>query len=79
MHVHTIQTVARVEMTYGERWAMTVLHVVLSLLKPDERISVLMTMLGANLVQEVDRENEIDAVLGTMEQQIKEQMRENAR
>jgi hypothetical protein len=52
---------------------------ILMWLKPDERVSVSMTTFGAALLQSVERESELDAVMETLRMQLHADMRETAR
>jgi hypothetical protein len=55
----------------GERWAITSIHWMLWPLTPDERISVLMSMFAANLLEAVNNEDELDFVIEALRLQLK--------
>jgi len=74
--MHTIENASWRDISFGERWAMTCIHVILCMVKPDERVSVLMTMFGANLLQVVEQEKEVDAVIETLRLQLHADMQQ---
>lgn len=57
---------------------MKSVHMILCLLKPDEKVSVTMTMFAANLQQAVEDEKEVDAVLDMLRMQLKYGMKMEA-
>jgi hypothetical protein len=77
--MHTIDRASWREISFGERWALTCINMILMWLKPDERVSVSMSIFGVALLQSVHRESELDAVMETLRMQLHADMRETAR